>query len=192
MLRFTEGEFKQFTTSRNQKSGKRRKKEDAFLALASVKDPSPHAVALAALAKNPDLRKGNVEHFEQVIIFDYMERKHPDIYELLHATPNGGLRAKATAGKMKAEGQKKGYPDLSLDMPRGIYHGMKMEIKAPDGKGPTAEQIEWMNKLWREGYYVALAYGAEEAITALLEYASLSKGASIEHIMNGEKWFLMS
>ncbi|EEI4232814.1 VRR-NUC domain-containing protein, partial [Salmonella enterica] len=23
-------------------------------------------------------------------------------------------------------------------------------------------------------------------------YASLSKGASIEHIMNGEKWFLMS
>ncbi|ECS6813354.1 VRR-NUC domain-containing protein, partial [Salmonella enterica subsp. enterica serovar Newport] len=31
-----------------------------------------------------------------------------------------------------------------------------------------------------------------EAITALLEYASLSKGASIEHIMNGEKWFLIS
>lgn len=191
MLRFTEDEFKAFTASRA--AGKKRKKKaDPFLALAPVKEPSPHAVALAALAKNPDLRKGNQEHFEQVIIFDYFERKHPEIYELLHATPNGGKRTKATAGKMKAEGQKKGYPDMSLDMPRGIYHGLRLELKEPGGKGPSPEQIEWMHRLRAQGYYVVLAYGAEQAITAILEYTNLKPRESIDHVLNEKRWFSLN
>jgi hypothetical protein len=188
MLRFTEDEFKAFTATR--KTGKKaRNSGDPFLALAPVKEPSPHAIALAALSKNPDLRKGKQEHFEQVIIFDFFERKYPDIYGLLHATPNGGLRSKATAGKMKAEGQKKGYPDMSLDMPRGIYHGMRLELKEPNGKGPSEEQIAWLHKLRDQGYYVVLAYGAEQAIMAILEYVNLPKHHSIDHILNGDKWF---
>ena len=107
MLRFTEEEFQAFSERRNKGRSRPKTKKDPFLSLAPVKEVSPHAKALAALAKNPDLRDGNCEHFEQVFIFDYFERKHPDIYELLHATPNGGKRSKATAGKMKAEGQKK-------------------------------------------------------------------------------------
>lgn len=188
MLRFTEDEFKAFSASRT--AGKKRKnKADPFLALAPVKEPSPHAVALA---KNPDLRKGNQEHYEQVIIFDFFERKHPEIYDLLHATPNGGKRTKATAGKMKAEGQKKGYPDMSLDLPRGVYHGMRLELKEPEGKGPSAEQIEWMHRLRAQGYYVVLAYGAEQAITAILEYVNLPKHHSIDHILNESKWFSLN
>lgn len=188
MLRFTEDEYKSFMASRCFEK-KRQKKADSFLALAPSKKPSPHAVALAALAKNPELLKGNQEHFEQAFIFDYFERKHPDIYALLHATPNGGKRSKATAGKMKAEGQKKGYPDMSLDMARGIYHGMRIELKAPGGPAPTNEQIEWMHKLREEGYYVVLAYGAEEAITAILEYVNLQKFQAIDHILNAHRWF---
>ncbi len=42
---------------------------------------------------------------------------------------------------MKAEGQKKGYPDMSLDKACGIYHGMRIELKEPNGKAPTKEQI---------------------------------------------------
>jgi hypothetical protein len=190
MLRFTEDEFKAFTASR--KAGKKAKKSDPFLSLAPTKEPSPHAIALAALAKNPDLRKGNQEHYEQVIIFDYFERKHPEIYELLHATPNGGKRTKATAGKMKAEGQKKGYPDMSLDMPRGVYHGMRLELKEPDGKGPSTEQIEWLNRLRNQGYYAVLAYGAEQAITAILEYVSLPKGHTIDQVLNESKWLTLN
>ncbi|EKL0095777.1 VRR-NUC domain-containing protein, partial [Salmonella enterica] len=112
MLRFTEEEFQAFSERRNKGRSRPKTKKDPFLSLAPVKEVSPHAKALAALAKNPDLRVGNCEHYEQVFIFDYFERNYPEIYELLHATPNGGKRSKATAGKMKAEGQKKGYPDM--------------------------------------------------------------------------------
>lgn len=38
-----------------------------------------------------------------------------------------------------------------------------------------------MRRLREEGYYVVLAYGAEQAITAILEYISLKKGEAIEH-----------
>ena len=109
MLRFTEEEFQAFSERRNKGRSRPKTKKDPFLSLAPVKEVSPHAKALAALAKNPDLRDGNCEHFEQVFIFDYFERKHPDIYELLHATPNGGKRSKATAGKMKAEKRLSGH-----------------------------------------------------------------------------------
>ncbi|MCV5388698.1 VRR-NUC domain-containing protein, partial [Escherichia coli] len=43
-------------------------------------------------------------------------------------------------------------------------------------------------RLREEGYYVVLAYGAEQAITAILEYISLKKGEAIEHVLNGDKW----
>ncbi|STJ52110.1 putative norphogenetic protein [Escherichia coli] len=75
MLRFTEEEFQAFSERRNKGRSRPKTKKDPFLSLAPVKEVSPHAKALAALAKNPDLRDGNCEHFEQVFIFDYFERK---------------------------------------------------------------------------------------------------------------------
>lgn len=81
-----------------------------------------------------------------------------------------------------------GYPDMSLDKACGIYHGMRIELKEPNGKAPTHEQIAWMRRLREEGYYVVLAYGAEQAITAILEYMSLKKGEAIEHVLNSDKW----
>ena len=59
---------------------------------------------------------------------------------------------------------------------------------APEDKASTKEQIAWMRRLREEGYYVVLAYGAEQAITAILEYISLKKGEAIEHVLNGDKW----
>lgn len=68
MLRFTEEEFQAFSERRNKGRSRPKTKKDPFLSLAPVKEVSPHAKALAALAKNPDLRDGNCEHFEQVFI----------------------------------------------------------------------------------------------------------------------------
>lgn len=182
MLRFTEEQFRLF----NEQKGRKKKKADI------VRQPaiqiSPHAIALAALAKNPDLLQGNQEHFEQVIIFDYYERHDPFVYDHLHATPNGGHRTKAAAGKMKAEGQKKGYPDMSLDIRRGAYGGMRIELKAPNGKGPTEEQKVWLNRLVAQGYYCVLCYGADQVIKAIREYCNLNKNQHIEQHLNDSKW----
>ncbi|WP_426575296.1 hypothetical protein ACP179_00020 (plasmid) [Xenorhabdus stockiae] len=61
--------------------------------------------------------------------FHHCEINAPDIYKRLHSTPNGGLRHKKTGEHLRAEGQRKGYPDVSLDLARGCYHGMRLEFK---------------------------------------------------------------
>ncbi|HFL2620679.1 MULTISPECIES: VRR-NUC domain-containing protein [Enterobacteriaceae] len=132
-----------------------------------------HAAALLELANNPELIKGNHEHYEQVRVLDWLYRHMRYVYEHTHATPNGGLRGIRTAIKMVAEGQKKGYPDLSIDLARGGYHGMRIEMKQGNNR-LTPEQIVWMTRLTEAGYYCFEARSADEAIKAITEYVDLT------------------
>ncbi|WGA68626.1 MULTISPECIES: VRR-NUC domain-containing protein [Escherichia] len=134
---------------------------------------TPHAAALLELANNPELIKGNHEHYEQVRVLDWLYRHMRYVYEHTHATPNGGLRGIRTAIKMVAEGQKKGYPDLSIDLARGGYHGMRIEMKQGNNR-LTPEQIVWMTRLTEAGYYCFEARSADEAIKAITEYVGLN------------------
>lgn len=111
------------------------------------------------------------EHSEQVAIFDWarlMEEYCPEL-ALLHAIPSGGHRHKSVGAYMKAEGTKRGVPDLCLPIPRGNYHGMYIEIKIGKNK-PTKEQREWLAALAEQGYRVDVQYGADNAIKAICEY----------------------
>ncbi len=134
---------------------------------------SPHAKRLAYFAAHPDKIKKNQEHYEQVRLFDDMERHYPEIYEMLAAIPNGGLRDDKTASSMQAEGQKKGYPDITLDVPRGVYPALKIEMKSAIGS-VRSEQKEWHIKLRRHGNCVVVCYGYEAARVAVLEYWNLA------------------
>ena len=159
---------------------------------------SCHAVALIRLAKCPALRTGgvirgkrvqaNYEHWDQVTIFDYFERTNPEVYDHLAAIPNGGKRSKKTANEMQAEGAKTGYPDMGLDIPRGRYHGMKLELKKEGGNKPSNSQIEWLNRLDKQGYFVCLAYGSEAAIKAVEAYIKLSGDESMPMLESEKKW----
>lgn len=84
---------------------------------------------------------------------------------LLHATPNGGLRAKRTAGRLKAEGMSAGVPDLNLSTARRGFCGCWCELKTPErmphGLGAiSAEQRRWLAMLHEEGNYTSVAWGA--------------------------------
>ena len=116
---------------------------------------SPRAKALAQLKKNPALRKGNQEHYDQVELFYWLETNYPDIYERTHATPNSGKRGKLTAFKMQAEGQKKGVPDMALEAARGPYNGFRCELKTEIGK-PSEAQVKVANRLRIEGFFLVL------------------------------------
>lgn len=148
---------------------------------------SVHAAALAALAKKPELLKGNYEHYDQVQIFDCIHRKYPSLYDLLHATPNGGYRTKKSANQMPAEGQRKGYPDMSLDLPAGIYHGMRIELKHGKRK-PEVEQAKWLRALSAQGYYCILAFSPEEAVKELVAYSRLNPGETMPVHQNDHYW----
>lgn len=116
------------------------------------------------------------EHTEQVWLFQWAELsqgKYPEL-QMLYAIPNGGyLLSKAAAGKLKAAGLKKGYPDLGLDVARGPYHGLRIELKRTVGGQVSFEQNVWHIRLQAQGYHVVVCKGWEVARDVLINYLTL-------------------
>lgn len=116
------------------------------------------------------------EHAEQAALFQWRDLaiiKHPSL-AMLFAIPNGGARHIVVARKLKAEGVKKGVPDTFLAAPRGVYHGLFVEMKRIEGGTVSPEQKHWIGALRAQGYAVAVCYGWEEATRAILNYLTLS------------------
>lgn len=114
------------------------------------------------------------ESEEQQNLFSWVRRRvniYPDLW-LLHHIPNGGTRQKVEASHLKAEGVRKGVPDISLPVPRGKYHGAYIEMKRTKGGTISADQKEWLNRLINNGYAAVVCYGAAEAGAFLKAYLS--------------------
>lgn len=114
------------------------------------------------------------EDTEQITVIQwarYQWARYPEL-ELLHHCPNGGSRNKAEAVKLKQMGVKAGMPDLCLPVPKGKYAGLYIEMKYDKGKLRDSQK-EILHKLADIGHYVAVCYGAEEAIKVLEEYCRL-------------------
>lgn len=99
---------------------------------------------------------------------------HPDLAYLVHI-PNGGKRGKLEASRLKGMGVRRGYPDLLLDVARGQYHGLRIELKATRtdlGRAPVVspEQFGWIRRLQEQGYYAVVCEGWESARDVLLFY----------------------
>lgn len=116
------------------------------------------------------------EHDEQALVIARADALAPSVpaLRLLHAIPNGGHRNKATAGKLKAEGVRRGVPDLCLPVPMGGYHGLYVEMKAQGGKA-SPEQLEWHAALRANVYRVEVCVGADAAWRVICEYLGLSQ-----------------
>ena len=117
------------------------------------------------------------ESEEQIALFQWAEWQsniYPELKRLFHI-PNGGLRNKATAKRLKAEGVKSGVPDLCLPVPRGQYHGLYIEIKRIKGNNATPSQNEWISFLLEQGYYATVCKGAQAAIEVILNYLKISE-----------------
>ena len=111
------------------------------------------------------------EHSEQVALFQWAklaEGEHAEL-ALLFAIPNGGHRHKAVAGKLRAEGVRRGVPDICLPVARGEHHGLYVEMKWGKNR-PTAPQLRWLKCLRDQGYQTAVCYGFDEARETIIEY----------------------
>ena len=98
----------------------------------------------------------------------------------IHSIPNGGLRNKVTASRLKAEGVKKGVSDVFLPYPvivshsigGGVQwcHGLYIEMKKP-GKGRLSiDQQNFIADMYTEGYATAICNTWEEAARAIVKY----------------------
>lgn len=114
------------------------------------------------------------EHQEQVAIFQWAafnRRKYPEL-DLLLAIPNGGKRHIGTAKKLKAEGVKSGVPDITLQVARGGFNGLWIELKAGKGK-PTPNQLLWLHNLTEQDYLAVVCVGAKAGIQQIEDYINL-------------------
>lgn len=120
------------------------------------------------------------EHVFQVSLIRELKLLRSQYTDLdrLFAVPNGGHRGKVSAGKMKAEGQRAGVPDLSLPVPRivegKIYHGLWLELKKGDG-APTPDQWDWLLYLHRAGYAAHIVNDPHTARSLITSYLSLQR-----------------
>ena len=114
------------------------------------------------------------EHQEQVLLTRWVDRwaYEVDGLEMYFAVPNGGHRHKATAAKMKAEGQRAGVPDVLLLHPTDLYHGLALEMKYGKGKVRPTQQ-EWLTKFETRGYLTAVCYSWQEAAQVICDYLEL-------------------
>jgi hypothetical protein len=125
----------------------------------------------------PPVRRQHPEHDAQVALFKWRELrapKHPAL-GLLFACPNGMRTSMRTAVKAKAEGLRRGVPDVWLPVPtpNREYVGVVIEMKAPKGR-TSPEQRAWMEMLTEHGWRCAVCYSAAEAIAVLCDYLGIA------------------
>ena len=114
------------------------------------------------------------ESEEQQTVFEWArwnEKRYPDLKWLIHV-PNGGLRNVMVAVQLKAQGTRKGFPDIMLPTSRHGYHALVIELKRQKAAKPqlSPEQKAWIEYLKSQGWYATVCYGAEEAIEKLEWY----------------------
>lgn len=113
----------------------------------------------------------HIEDNEQMVLFrwaQFQSGKYPEL-ELMFHVPNGGRRDKREAARFKAMGVKPGVSDIFLPVARGVYHGLFIEMKAPDGRA-SAEQKKFINAVREQGYRAEVCFGWEQASQVILDY----------------------
>ncbi len=114
------------------------------------------------------------ERMEQVIGLVWLACNDRKAYMMTTATPMGGYRPSGAGGQMKGEGAKSGYPDLLIDVPRGGYHGLRIEMKRFDKTANASDdQLRWLNDLATEGYRAILCRGHQALIHSLATYLGI-------------------
>lgn len=120
------------------------------------------------------------EHNEQVSLFRWIranQNKYP-VLKTIYAIPNGGLRKKGVAGKLKAEGVKAGVWDVHVPV-RGGFGVMSEDcglwIEMKFGKNKlTDNQKEFRGVLLEHSpHKFVVCYTWIDAVNAIIEYLGL-------------------
>lgn len=108
-----------------------------------------------------------VEFFRQVALLAH--ETGDERYRCIFAVPMGGKRDLVTASRMKAEGARAGVPDIFVAVPAHGKCGLFIEMKIEGGRTSEKQKV-WIERLQRQGYGVAVAYGATDALGVLARY----------------------
>lgn len=131
------------------------------------------------------------EYQEQVAVFSWAkaaESSYPEL-KMLVGSLNGVRLTVGSAVKAAKAGLKRGYPDLSMDVPRSLnlgrdssfgggvrmYCGLRIELKRRNGGKLAPEQVRWIELLRANSYRAVVCRGSDEAISEIKSYLALPK-----------------
>jgi hypothetical protein len=120
----------------------------------------------------------STESQHQALFFkwlDYVTINSMPLRPHCYAVPNGGSRNKAEAARLKAQGVTAGVADISIDIPSGYWHGLRIEMKRP-GERATEEQETHIVLRSRMGYCAQVCEGFDAARRATLDYLIVGWG----------------
>jgi len=108
------------------------------------------------------------EETEQRLVADILDEQGLDWFHV----PNGGGRWKGEGGKLKAQGAKKGVPDIVImqnPKAKGFEHhpGVVIELKRVKGGVVSEEQKEWLQIFKRQGFSTHVCKGHMEVVEVL-------------------------
>lgn len=140
--------------------------------------PSPGDEAIPTVGHNskiitPEyLARTGSEHGHQAAVFCWAveyAKVDPRIH-YMYACPNGGLRNPATAANLKAEGVKRGVPDIFLPVTCTKYAGLYIEMKKPKVGKASEFQDDYKNFLISQHYMVVECRTWESARDIIIRY----------------------
>ncbi len=92
--------------------------------------------------------------------------------ELLMGFPLQGARTKRNGARLKAEGMRKGTPDMLLAVPRGDCCSLWIEMKSSTGKLSESQKL-MLKRLTAVGAATVVCRSAIEATSAITAYLNL-------------------
>lgn len=141
--------------------------------------PNPEHIAPIIKRTMKKLRKHVMvpkEDQEQQTVIDWA-RKYGHGAEKIHMMPNGSCFRRDDFrlwNWLISMGFEPGLPDLYLDIARGGYHGLRIEMKRVDYKPKDTpqedRQRECQQRLRDQGYRVVVCGGANAAIQVIKDY----------------------
>lgn len=104
-----------------------------------------------------------LETIEQQNFFLWLKYQYPDL--IAFAIPNGDLRNKAVAARLRREGVMKGVSDIFIPELR-----LWLEMKRLKGSTTSKEQKKFLEDMRGLGYHAEIAKGFEEAKRIVLTH----------------------
>lgn len=103
------------------------------------------------------------EHEEQRQLVMWFRQTYSPVR--IFAIPNGGLRSKSAAVKLKVEGVSAGVPDLFIPAWR-----LWVEMKRVKGGRLSPDQKDWLEYLKDNGYTCFVCNGADDAKSKIEQF----------------------
>ena len=117
---------------------------------------------------------------EQICVIKWSQQPHirqkwPEL-SMLHHIKNETTEGPRQVAVDKANGVKKGVPDLHLPVARGRYHSLYIEMKTETGR-TSPEQGWWIEHLNAEGNFAEVCHGWQSAVRVIEWYMTLKEGS---------------